>query len=130
MAGCKAPFLAALQHSQIAQGGGGAMSMRGVIGLDATTRAWCLILFITGTLACLANVCLMLALKAQSRLTGVIIESVILALLSLCGTILLRLQWADPQCGTMWFDAKDILSVASNYHRGAEHGGWQALLEV
>jgi hypothetical protein len=69
----------------------------------------------------------MLALKAQSRLTGVIIESVILALLSLCGTILLRLQWADPQCGTMWFDAKDILSVASNYHRGAEHSGWQAL---
>ena len=78
----------------------------------------------------------MLAQKAQPRLTGAMIEPVILALLSHRGTILHRLRWAVLGAGTMWFDAKDIQSVASNYMgsvlrcRGNEHGRSQALLQV
>ena len=75
----------------------------------------------------------MLAQKAQPRLAGGIIASVILALLAHRGTIFHRLRWAVLGAGTVWFDAKDIQSVASNYmgsvlhRRGSEHGGWQAL---
>ena len=71
----------------------------------------------------------MLAQKAQPRLAGAIIASVILALLAHRGTILHRLWWAVLGAGTVWFDAKDIESVASNYmgsvlhRRGSEHGG-------
>ena len=59
----------------------------------------------------------MLAQKAQPRLAGAIIPiaSVILALLAHRGTILHRLWWAVLGAGTVWFDAKDIQSVASNY---------------
>jgi hypothetical protein len=78
----------------------------------------------------------MLAQKAQPRLAGAIIASVILALLAHRGTIFHRLRWAVLGAGTVWFDAKDIQSVASNYmgsvlhRRGSEHSGWQALLHV
>ena len=71
----------------------------------------------------------MLAQKAQPRLAGAIIASVILALLAHRGTIFHRLRWAVLGAGTVWFDAKDIQSVASNYmgsvlhRRGSEHGG-------
>jgi hypothetical protein len=72
-------------------------------------------LLISDMFACLAYFCLMLAQKAQPRLTGAIITSVILALLSHRRTISHRLRWAVLGAGTVWFDAKDIQSVASNY---------------
>ena len=74
-----------------------------------------LMLLISDMFACIAYFCLMLAQKAQPRLTGAIITSVILALLSHRRTISHRLRWAVLGAGTVWFDAKDIQSVASNY---------------
>ena len=64
-----------------------------------------LMLLISDMFACIAYFCLMLAQKAQPRLTGAIIASVILALLSHRGTIFQfhRLRWAvaSPRC---WHD--------------------------
>jgi hypothetical protein len=59
----------------------------------------------------LLKICLTPAQRAQPRVAGAILEPVIMALLSHHGTIFIRLRRA----GTMWFDAKDIQSVASNY---------------
>ena len=105
----------------------------------ALVRPRDLMLLISDMFACHAYFCLMLAQKSQPRLTGAIITSVTLALLSHRRTISHRLRWAVLGAGTVWFDAKDIQSVASNYmgpdactrhRRGRERGGWQALLQV